>query len=63
MEGQEMTVMGRREYLRIIYDRYRRCSPEKKGAIHCDLVGTGTLADPHRPNVVAGALYACMMAH
>src|SRR2546426_12843455 len=28
-----MTGMGRREYLRAIYERYRRSSKEKKGAI------------------------------
>jgi len=28
-----MTAMGRREYLRAIYDRYHRGSPEKKGTI------------------------------
>jgi hypothetical protein len=28
-----MTAMGRREYLRAIYDRYHRSAAEKKGAI------------------------------
>ena len=29
----EMNGMNRREYLRAIWDRYRRCKPDQKGKI------------------------------